>query len=85
MPGSRRLMRQLFAFFLNIDHLWLYIYHKREYGYYVDRLLTAVHNLEEEKWNMVETTVLNTSLGVDVERVVDTLDYKLARTAWKYI
>lgn len=45
VPGSRRIMRQLFSFFLNIDHLWLYIYHKREYGYYVDRLLKAVQNL----------------------------------------
>ena len=55
VPGSRRVIRQVFAFFMNIDHLWLYIYHKREYGYYVNRLLEAVHNLEEEKWNIVSS------------------------------
>jgi hypothetical protein len=46
VPGSRRVFRQLFSFFLNVDHLWLYIFHEREYGYYVDTLLTSVQNLE---------------------------------------
>jgi len=29
IPGSRQLFRQIFKFFINIDHLWLYVYHKR--------------------------------------------------------
>jgi hypothetical protein len=45
IPGSRRILRNIFAFFLNIDHLWLYLYHKRQYGYYVTRLLTSIQRL----------------------------------------
>jgi hypothetical protein len=35
VPGGRVVFKQAFLFLASIDQLWLYIYHKRYYGFYV--------------------------------------------------
>jgi hypothetical protein len=38
IPGGRKLLKPIFAFFLNFDDLWLYNYHPREYN----RVINAI-------------------------------------------
>jgi hypothetical protein len=47
VPGSRVLLSQAFAFFANFDHLWLYLYHKREYGSFVKSFLESIRDMEK--------------------------------------
>jgi hypothetical protein len=47
LPGSRILFSQVFAFFANFDHLWLYLYHKRQYGSYVKFFLESIRDMEK--------------------------------------
>jgi hypothetical protein len=47
IPGSRILFSQVFAFFANFDHLWLYFYHKRQYSSYVKLFLESIRGMEK--------------------------------------
>lgn len=43
VPGGRKLFKPIFAFFVNFDDIWLYVYHPREY----DRVVQKVFNLTQ--------------------------------------
>jgi hypothetical protein len=85
LPGSRTVIRQLSALFMNIDHLWLYIYHKRQYGFYADKLLTGVQNLGQEKWDLISKNFLNRTLNFDMNSIAKHMNFKIERTSWKFV
>jgi len=37
----------MFAFMINFDKLWLYMYHKRKYSFYMLELFISIRSLEE--------------------------------------
>jgi hypothetical protein len=85
VPGSRSVMRQASVLLMSIDHLWLYIYHKRQYGFFVDQLLTAVQNIGQEKWDLISKSFLNRTLNFDMESLAKHMNFKIERTSWKFV
>ncbi len=85
VPGSRSVIRQVSVLLMNIDHLWLYIYHKRQYGFSVDKLLTAVQNIGQEKWELISKIFLNRTLNFDMESIAKHMNFKVERTSWKFV
>jgi len=41
-------------FFPNIDELWLYRYHERNYSTTFDSFLTTINIVEKEKWSILD-------------------------------
>ena len=85
VPGSRTVIRQVSVLLMSIDHLWLYIYHKRQYGFYIDKLLTGVQNLQQEKWDLISKNFLNRTLNFDMESIAKHMNFKINRTSWKFV
>ncbi len=61
IPAVRRLFTSFFSFCINLDHLWLYVYHEREYGTHVKKLLMAVHKYEQIKWDFFSEQIQNST------------------------
>jgi len=45
IPGSRKIIPAL-CFFINIDELWLYQYHERDYGVTMELFFGGIQKLE---------------------------------------
>ncbi len=42
VPGMRRIFQSSLLFFINLDHLWLYNYHQRNYTNFVQKFLKII-------------------------------------------
>ncbi len=45
MPGGRKFINQFFAFFTNLDDIWLYNYHSRTYDAVIDDFFKVIQQL----------------------------------------
>lgn len=78
VPGSRKIIPAL-CFFINIDELWLYQYHERNYGITMKLFFGNIQKLENEKWNILEDSVTNVVLdkiGTSKEAIYESIDTK---------
>jgi hypothetical protein len=56
-PVIRKVFSKGFAFLINIDHLLLYVYHKRAGFMQLDSVLLWVHGYQESKWNFIPSSI----------------------------
>ena len=76
VPGGRRLF-PFFCYLVNIDELWLYQYHERNYGQVMENLFGSIQKLENEKWQMFEsqtTEVIYEKAGTSRDKVMEAID-----------
>jgi len=52
IPASRKLLPFL-CYLVNIDELWLYMYHENDYGSTMNIFFAAMQTLENEKNNLL--------------------------------
>jgi len=45
VPGSRKLLKPIFSYFINIDDIWMYNYHNRTYDAIVEEVFNATRKL----------------------------------------
>jgi hypothetical protein len=58
IPGGRKWIPFL-CFLFNIDELWLYQYHERDYGETMNSFFQKMQMLENEKWRVLEEETVN--------------------------
>lgn len=83
LPGSRRLF-PFFCFLLNIDELWLYQYHERNYGEVMTFFFNQLRTIENEKWELIGDQKIEevyTFIGVNREQIEKIIDTKLNYTS----
>jgi hypothetical protein len=52
IPGGRKIS-PLLCFLINIDELWFYQYHERDYGSLMNDFFDSIQGLENEKWQLL--------------------------------
>ena len=85
IPGSRKIIKPVFSFFINFDDIWLYIYHPREYNKVVNTFFAMNEALESEKYKLLPFSKLWSFLGINTIDLVNFLDYKRDYTPAKFV
>ena len=86
IPGGRKLF-PFFSYLLNIDELWLYQYHERDYGQALTQVFDSIQLLENEKWRLLEektTDVVYEKVGTSREEIFGLIDTKLNYTSPRF-
>jgi hypothetical protein len=52
IPGGRKILPFL-CFLINVDELWLYQYHERNYGSVMNEFFRSLGVMENEKWQFL--------------------------------
>lgn len=81
LPGGRTILKPIFAFFINFDDLWLYIYHPRQYNKVINTIFAITQSLEAEKWKLIPFSRLWSAVGVDTDAVKDIFNYRFNYTS----